>query len=304
MSTIFQGKATKVTLEGKVAVVTLNRPKAMNTFNADMNLETIEIFKMLDVDNRVRAIVVTGAGDHFCAGADLTVGDFSSEGMFGPTDEPPALQLNNHRDGGGRSVLAIHNCRKPVIGAINGTAVGVGATITLGMDIRIACKQARIGFVFVRRGITPEACSGYFLPRLVGYSRAMELFLTGRVYPADSPALGNLFSTVYDTREEVLPAAMKLAHDIAENTSSISAAMTKALVWRGGDSAEAQHLIDSKSIFALGAGPDGKEGVKSFMEKRKPAFTGSSNELPHFYPWWKAPSLETLPYKVTPKSKL
>ncbi|KAJ3216325.1 hypothetical protein HDU67_009676 [Dinochytrium kinnereticum] len=270
----------RVHMDGPVAVLTLDRPKAQNSFNAAMVRDLLKAFHAFDIDDNVRVVIVTGAGDFFCAGADFREGDFSTEGMA-KSDDVSLPTLTGHRDGGGMVTLAIHRCRKVVIGAINGPAIGVGITMTLGMDIRMAYAGAKIGFVFVRRGICPEACSSYFLPRLIGHSRAMELFLTGRIIPASHPSLSLLFSNVLEKREDVLPSALALAKEIASNTSVISAAVSKALVWHGTESAEEQHLLDSKAMFALGNASDAREGVMAFMEKRKPKFPGVvSKDLP------------------------
>ncbi|KAJ3332068.1 hypothetical protein HDU76_001403 [Blyttiomyces sp. JEL0837] len=234
-------KTVKIVLQPNgVAVLTLYRPDAQNSFNGPMVFDLIRAFETFDIDNRVRVVVVTGHGNWFCAGADLRQGDFSSDGMAkNDTETNKLINFQTHRDGGGLVTLAIHRCRKPIIAAINGPAVGVGATMTLGMDIRLAWKDAKIG-------------------------------------------------QVYEKREEVLEAALAMAADIAENTSAVSAAMTKALIWRGGDSAEEAHLLDSKSIFWLGNGNDSKEGVLSFMQKRKAKFTDTVTEhMPPNYPWWK-----------------
>ncbi|KAJ3116412.1 hypothetical protein HK100_001078 [Physocladia obscura] len=280
-------KTITVTLDkAGVALLLLNRPKSQNAFNSDMMLDLIRSFHAFDSDDNVRAVVVTGAGNFFCGGADFRETDFSTD--TSADSRSPFAGFHNHRDGGGMLTLAIHSCRKPVIAAINGAAVGIGITMTLPMDIRLAVKDAKIGFVFNKRGICMEACSNYFLPRLVGHSRALELCLTARISPASHKSLELLFSeTSFDTKEQLLTAAMKIAHEIATNTSSVSAAVTKALIWHGGKTAQEAHLLDSKALQFLGNSKDAKEGVLSFLEKRQPEFKDTVSEnLPPNYPWW------------------
>ncbi|KAJ3137428.1 hypothetical protein HK101_003879 [Irineochytrium annulatum] len=284
-------KAIKVELQGPVAVITLDRPKEQNSFDFWMAKSLVTAYEEMDLDDRIRVIVVTGQGQFFCAGADLR-GSEGQEGPFAPSAE--SARAIAHRDGGGLVSLAVHRCRKVTIAAINGHMVGVGATMTLGMDIRIAYANAKVGFVFVRRGIAPEACSSYFLPKLIGHSRAMELVLTGRVQPASHPSLNLLFSQVLPRAEDVLPEALKLAREIASNTSAVAAATTKGLMWHAGNSAEEAHLLDSQVIFALSNGVDAHEGVKSFLEKRKVDFKGTvTNDMPPFWPWWNPVDVRT-----------
>ncbi|PSK48675.1 3-hydroxypropionyl-coenzyme A dehydratase [Elsinoe australis] len=260
-----------------ILILTLNRPEKYNAFTEPTMAEELEeAFTLFDLDDRVRCIVVTGAGKMFCAGADLSRG-FS----------PKAAQARDHRDGGGRVVLAIHRCRKPVIGALNGSAVGIGITMTLPMSIRIAYKDAKIGFVFARRGLIMEACSSFFLPRLIGHSRAMHLVTTGATYLASNKLLEHLFSETMDRPEQVLPRALEIAEEVAGNTSLVSTAVMKDLMYRGPPSAEQTHLLDSKVIFDLFTSKDNKEGVTSFLEKRPVKFTGTmENDAPKAWPWW------------------
>ncbi|KAJ3099090.1 hypothetical protein HDU97_003469 [Phlyctochytrium planicorne] len=280
-------KTIKVDVQKAVAVVTLDRPKAQNAFNAAMVIDLVKAFNALDADDHIKAIVLTGANDIFCAGADFREGDFSTNQKTDAFADISIPTLHGHRDGGGVVSLAIHRCRKAVIAAINGHAIGVGITMTLACDVRMAWAGSKIGFVFVRRGICPEACSSYFLPRLIGHSRAMELILSGRIIPASSPSLNLLFSNVFEKKEDVLPAALALAHEIAENASAISIAVSKGLVWHGTDSAEEQHLLDSKAMYSLGNGLDSREGVLAFLEKRKATYPGVlSKDLPPNWPWW------------------
>ncbi|KAM3067727.1 hypothetical protein ACMFMG_011463 [Clarireedia jacksonii] len=234
-----------------IILITLYRPEKHNAFTDIMTDDLVTAFDLLSLDPRVKCIVITGSGKMFCAGADLDIGLNYTEDT--------AL---THRDGGGRVALAIHRCNKPTISAINGSAVGVGITITLPTNIRIVSATAKIGFVFSRRGIVMEACSSYFLPRLIGLSRAMHLTTTGSIYPATSPLLSNLFSEILPA-EQVLPRALELAADVARNTSAVSTTLMRDLMWRGPATVEETHLLDSKVLLELFEGEDKKEGVTS-----------------------------------------
>jgi len=241
-----------------------------------MMLELEEAFGMFDIDDRVKCIVVTGQGRIFCAGADLEQG-------FVGGQEP----INEHRDGGGRVTLAINSCRKPTIGALQGSAVGVGITMTLPMNIRVAYRAAKVGFVFARRGLIMEACSSFFLPRLIGHSRAMHLVTTGATYRADDKLFGTLFSELCDKPEDVLPKAIEIAEDVVKNTSVVSTYLMKELMYRDTGSPEGTHLLDSRVLYELLTSADNKEGVKSFLEKRPAQFSGTmENSAPAAYPWW------------------
>ncbi|KAL1962148.1 hypothetical protein VTN77DRAFT_552 [Rasamsonia byssochlamydoides] len=266
----------------KVIVVTLNRPEKNNAFTEAMGEELKEVFELFDVDDRVRAIVLTGAGKMFCAGADLEIGFLEAK-----NSEPGGAR--GHRDSAGRASLAIHNCRKPTVVAINGSAVAAGITMTLPAAIRVAYKDAKIGFVFSRRGVTMEGVSAFFLPRVIGYSRALHLITTGKTYPASHPLLSTLFSEVLPTPEATVARGLELATEIAENTSTVATALMRDLMYRGPDSAEATHLLESRVIFDMFGGRDNLEGVQSFFEKRKPDFQASFNnveDVPAVYPWW------------------
>jgi enoyl-CoA hydratase/carnithine racemase len=268
----------------RIATVTLNRPDKLNAFTSRMRDELITAFERADADDEVRAVIVTGAGRAFCAGADLSGGgaafDFAKRG---------AADANEAwRDGGGRVSLAIYASRKPVIAAINGAAVGVGVTMTLPMDIRIASSAAKFGFVFARRGIVPEACSSWFLPKVVGLSRAAEWLYTGRVFGADEALAGGLVSRVV-APEALMPAALALAREIADNTSAVAVALSRQMLWRmaGADHPMEAHKVDSRGVVAMGASPDVAEGVSAFLEKRAPRFPMKpSTDMPAFYPWW------------------
>ena len=268
-------------LEDGILTVTLHRPDRLNAFTTKMLTELLDVFDEVDRNDEIRCVLVTGAGRAFCAGADLGGGG----GTFDRSDgEIPA----KHRDGGGLVTLRIYECRKPVLAAINGAAVGVGVTMTLPMDVRIASEKARFGFVFARRGIVPEACSSWFLPRVVGISQAMEWVATGRVFSAEEALAGGLVSRVVPP-DELLPTARALALEIAENTSGVSVALSRQMLWKmlGADHPMEAHKVDSQAIFAMGRSPDGYEGVTSFLEKRAARFTMKpSSDLPDFFPWW------------------
>ena len=263
----------------------------MNAFTRTMMAELIEAFDLSDGDDAVRAVIGTGHGDRaFCAGADLTPEGggqvFSSPG--GVAD----LSSDEVRDGGGRLTLRIFNSTKPVIAACNGAAVGVGATMQLAMDIRLASDNARYGFVFARRGIVPEAASSWFLPRLVGIQTALEWCYTGRIFGAEETHAAGLVRSVHP-QAELLDAARALAREIADNASPVSVAMTRAMLWRNSAQPHPMdaHRVDSRAIYRLSKSADAKEGVQSFLEKRPPAFPGKvSADMPDFYPWWEEPS--------------
>lgn len=269
-----------------IATITLNRPDKLNAFTHKMRDEMIAAFDLTDADDDVRAVIVTGEGRGFCAGADLSSGGntFDYEKREDrPQDDPGRL-----RDGGGLVTLRIYESLKPVIAAINGPAVGVGVTMTLPMDIRLASHDARFGFVFARRGLVPEAASSWFLPKVVGLSRALEWTFTGRVFPAQEALDGGLVRSLHEPGE-LLDAARALATEIAEHTSSVSVATTRQMLWRmvAADHPMEAHQIDSRLIRELGRSPDAREGVESFLEKRPATFPGSAaDDLPPSVPWW------------------
>jgi enoyl-CoA hydratase/carnithine racemase len=262
-----------------VLTITLDRPERLNAFTEAMGAELIEAFERADRDDEVRAIIVTGAGRGFCAGMDLGEGGATFDYGERPEGEIP-------RDGGGRVVLRIFEMTKPVIAAINGPAVGVGITMTLPMDIRLAAEGARIGFVFTRRGIVPEACSSWFLPRIVGISQAMEWVASGRVFTAQEALAGNLVRSVHP-EGELLDVARELAREIAENTAPVSVALARRLLWSGLGAAHPMeaHRADSRAMFARGRSEDAREGITSFLEKRPPRFPDRvSDGLPELFP--------------------
>jgi enoyl-CoA hydratase/carnithine racemase len=268
----------------KIATITLNRPDRLNAFTTQMARELIDAFGAADNDNDVRAVIVTGAGRGFCAGADLGAGG----GTFDNRVRGGAQDITAHRDGGGVVVLRIYDMNKPVIAAINGPAVGVGITMTLPMDIRLAVPDAKIGFVFARRGIVPEACSSWFLPRMVGMGKASEWVYTGRVFPATEGYHAGLVQHICEP-EELLPRANEIAREIADNTSAVSVALSRHLLWKGlgYDHPMESHKADSKSIFFMGQSADAAEGVTSFLEKREARYPMTvPKDMPDFFPWW------------------
>jgi enoyl-CoA hydratase/carnithine racemase len=274
-------------LDAGVLTITLNRPDRLNAWTPTMGEELIAAFDRADADDAVRAVIVTGAGRGFCAGADLASGGDTFTGR-----DPGAGPVP--RDGGGRFTLRVFDSVKPVIAAINGPAVGVGATMTLPMDVRLASDQARIGFVFARRGIVPEACSSWFLPRVVGISRAMEWVATGRVFDAAEAHAAGLVRSVHPAGE-LLDAAHALAREIADNAAPVSVALARRMMWRmlGAEHPMLAHRADSRGMFARGQSADAREGITAFLEKRPAAFPDQVSEgLPDVMPGFQTPPFQ------------
>ena len=276
-----------------IATITLNRPEKMNAYTRTMGAEIMAAMDDIDADDAVRAVIFTGSGERaFCAGADLT-----PEGgghVFSDPTQVDDLSDDRVRDGGGRLTLRLFESTKPLISACNGVAVGVGATMQLAMDIRLASSTARYGFVFARRGIVPEAASSWFLPRLVGIAQALEWCYSGRVFDAEEARAGGLVRSIH-APDDLMFAARGLAREIADNTSAVSVAMTRAMMWRmlGADHPMEAHKIDSRAIYTLSRGKDAAEGIASFLDKRAPAYPGKvSEDMPGFYPWWDARGYE------------
>ncbi len=274
-------------IEGPLLILTLNRPDRLNAFTHVMRDELINAFDKADEDDGVRAIIMTGAGRAFCAGADLAAGEdtfnYDARGVKSDTDI--------HRDGGGRVTLRMFQCKKPIIGALNGAAVGIGVTMTLPMDIRIASTESKFGFVFSRRGIVPEACSSWFLPRIVGISQALDWVYSGRVFPAEEAKEGGLVRSLH-APEELMDAAREIAMGYVEQTSAVSVALSRQMMWRmlGADHPMEAHKVDSRGIYHMGQSADVAEGVTSFLEKRPAKFSMKpSSDMPVYYPWWEEP---------------
>lgn len=266
-------------LDERVATVTLNRPERLNALFEPAYEELLEAFDRIDADDEVRAVIITGAGRGFCAGRDVSGGGGTFD-YEAPEDE--------HRDPGGRLTLRFFRCLKPIIGAINGAAVGIGATMLLPMDVRLASTEAKFGFVFARRGIVSEAASSWFLPRVVGISRALEWTMTGRVFGAEEALEGGLVRSLHQP-DELLPAARELAREIADNAAPVSVALIRQMMWRLSAAADPMvaHRLDSRAVHARGSSADAAEGVNSFLEKRPPEFPMRvSDGMPDFFPWW------------------
>ena len=275
-----------------ILTLTLNRPSRLNAFTEQMSQELVSAFDRADQDDEIRAVVLTGAGRGFCAGADLGAGGASFAYPDGAA----------HRDRGGRVSLRIFESLKPVIVAVNGPAVGIGVTMTLPADVRLASTAARFGFVFARRGIVPEAASSWFLPRLVGISRALEWTTTGRIFDAREAQEGGLIRSVHEPAD-LLPAAYALAREIADYTAPVSVALTRQMMWRmlGADHPMAAHQLDSRAIQARGLSGDAGEGVTAFLEKRPASFPDRvSADMPDFFPWWPERPWSPLSYSSGP----
>jgi enoyl-CoA hydratase/carnithine racemase len=284
----------KYEVADRILTLALNRPEKLNAFNPTMQKELIDAFDCADKDDDIRAIIVTGVGRAFCAGADLSSGadTFDRDAKRGPVKRLAEGKVDysdpNLRDGGGQVTLRIFKCLKPVIAAVNGPAVGIGVTMQLAMDIRIASDAARFGFVFSQRGIVPEAASSWFLPRLVGISQALEWCYTGRVFPAQEALAGRLVSRVVPP-DQLLPTAHALAREIADKTAPVSVALIRQMMWRmlGADDPMEAHKVDSRGIYTRGRSEDVKEGVLSFLEKRPARFKNKvSTDMPDYFPWW------------------
>ena len=267
---------------GPILTLTLNRPDKLNAYTQQMQTELIAALDAADADDDIRAIIVTGAGRGYCAGADLSAGGNTFN------NDAPGRQGGLRRDGGGILTLRLFECLKPIISACNGPAVGVGATMQCAMDVRLASEEARYGFVFSKRAVVPEACSSWFLPRIVGIQQALEWTFSGRVFNAEEAARGGLVRSIHKAND-LMPAAIDLAHEFAESTSPVSVALIRQMMWKmlGADHPMEAHKIDSRGIYYRGKSADAIEGVESFLEKRAPTFPGKvSTDMPEYFPWW------------------
>ena len=273
-------------VDENILTITLNRPDKLNAFTGQMLAELLDALDRADADDDVKAIIFTGAGRGFCAGADLSAG----ANTFNRDADGRGLSP----DGGGILTLRLFDCLKPVISACNGPAVGVGATMQCAMDVRLASENARYGFVFAKRGLVPEACSSWFLPKVVGISTALEWTFSGRVFDANEAYEKGLVRSVHEA-QDLMPAARKLAHEFSKQTSAVSVAMIRQMMWKmlGADHPIEAHNVDSRGIFYTGKSADAREGVQSFLEKRDADFPGKvSTDMPEFFPWWEPRSFE------------
>jgi enoyl-CoA hydratase/carnithine racemase len=287
-------KTLSVSNDDGVLLVKLNRPEAMNSFTVEMSHELVDLFEAASEDDDVGAIVLTGEGKAFCAGMDLSI----SGNVFGldETKNPSMEDMSTHyndpeyvdgvRDSGGKVTLSMYDCKKPIIVAFNGAAVGIGATMTLAADIRLASTKARIGFVFGKIGVTPEACSTWFLPRIVGMSKALEWVYSGDILTAEEAKDGGLVSKIYEP-EALLDAATAMARKFIVGRSPVAIALSRQMMYRNSVLAHPReaHKVDSLAIFKCSL-DDGKEGISAFLEKREPEFTSKASQMPEFYPWW------------------
>ncbi len=273
---------------GPVLTVTLDRPDKLNAYTGQMQAEIISALDAADADDEIRAIIFTGAGRGFCAGADLSGGGNTFN------NDAPGREGGLRRDGGGVLTLRIFESLKPIISACNGPAVGVGATLQCATDVRLASEEARYGFVFSKRAVVPEACSSWFLPRIVGIQQALEWTFSGRVFGAEEAKAGGLVRSVHKPAD-LMPAAIDLAHEFAESTSPVSVALIRQMMWRmlGADHPMEAHKVDSRGIYYRGKSADAIEGVESFLEKRAPVFPGKvSSDMPEYFPWWTVRTFE------------
>ncbi len=295
MTTAPQFNTLQLEVADSIATLTLNRPEKLNAFNTPMRDELLAAFDHTDANDAVRAVIVTGAGRAFCAGADLSTGGATFDYAKRQDEAREALRVGDvYRDGGGLVTLRIYKSLKPVIGAINGAAVGIGMTMQLPMDVRLASSDARFGFVFARRGITPEAASSWFLPRLVGMQTALEWCISGRIFPAQEALERGLVRSVH-APADLLSAARVLAHEMTAHSAPVSVALTRQLLWQmaGAQHPMHAHRVDSRAIQSRGQSADAREGISAFLDKRAAQWPDVvSADMPAFYPWGDAPVFE------------
>lgn len=282
-------------VDDSILTITLNRPEKLNAFSGEMRVELTDAIDRADKDDNVRAIIVTGAGRGFCAGADLSSGtgtfDRAKKGRAAPLKANGEVDYSDEivRDGGGKLTLRLFECLKPIIAAVNGPAAGLGCTMLLPMDVRIASESAKFGFVFARRGIVPEAASSWFLPRLVGISQALEWTCSGRVFDAEEARAGGLVSRVVPA-DRLLPTARAIAKDMTSQSAPVSVALIRQMMWKmlAADHPMEAHKVDSRGIYARGKSADTKEGIAAFLEKRPAVFPDKvSRDMPDYFPWWR-----------------
>ncbi len=280
----------KYEVADRVLTITLNRPERLNAYTVEMGAELCEALDRAEGDDDVRAVIFTGAGRAFCAGQDLGAGEDTFKQGDGDHDFDPEA----NRDNGGQLNLRFYEFNKPMIAAINGPAVGVGATMTLPMDVRLISSAAKMGFVFARRGIVPDGCASWFLPKIVGVGQALEWVMTGRVFGPQEALDGGLARSIHPP-DELLGNAVKLAREITDNASAVSVAWSRHLIWKmaGAEHPMEAHKVESRGVYYSGKSADAKEGVSSFLEKRKAEFTDSpAHDMPAYFPWWDMPEFE------------
>ncbi len=280
-------KTIHFTEDDSIGLITLNRPEKLNAFNAKMMAEMLDIFDLIDSKDSIKAVIITGEGRAFCAGADLSAGADTFNSEF---DTSAEFSKDFRRDSGGILTLRMYNCLKPIVIACNGDAVGIGASLQLAADIRVASTASRFGFVFAKRGIVPDACSSWFLPRIVGISKALELCFSGEIFSAEDALKFGMVNYLFEP-DELLNASKEIAKKLFSNTAPVSVALTRHMIWdmSSATSPEDAHIIDSKAIDSRGASKDAAEGVMSFLEKREAEYKNKiSTDMPSFFPWRKS----------------
>jgi len=280
-------KTIHFTEDDSIGLITLNRPEKLNAFNAKMMAEMLDVFDLIDSKDSIKAVIITGEGRAFCAGADLSAGADTFNSEF---DTSAEFSEDFRRDSGGILTLRMYNCLKPIVIACNGDAVGIGASLQLAADIRVASTASRFGFVFAKRGIVPDACSSWFLPRIVGISKALELCFSGEIFSAEDALKFGMVNYLFEP-DELMNASKEIAKKLFSNTAPVSVALTRHMIWdmSSATSPEDAHIIDSKAIDSRGASKDAAEGVMSFLEKREAEYKNKiSTDMPSFFPWRKS----------------